>query len=296
MKDALCPLGPFGLIDRSVSVLGAHASFAFTVAAASALPLAFLYLIVVTLTGPGAPAWVHERANLILLVLCALAALLLFIRHAMHHLLVASIFDPDDAGTVRFDPERGWESLRRDALKVAATGALRTLIACGAFACALLPAFLVVPRHLAVVPVGVFERKFTEKALARSWRLSDRIGRATVLGFGLILLACASVAVALNFFFLVPWLADTARTFIGFDLGLPTTLAGMYAPFPLHCLAAALFVLIDPLVPIVAAVFYVDVKVKTEGLDLDRRISRMRNAGCGMRNAREAESCGSSRP
>ncbi len=218
-------------------------------------PLVILFLVWLDVTSAQVTPWINRNRDSLLLGICLAFTVLLQLRHLCQYWILCGVYDKP--GGARW-------------LQALATGALKGFALTLAASFFLLPLLLLGPRYCLAAPVGVFEQRFTEKALQRSWRLSDawidRLPRR---------LACLLLVVtllAVNLHFLRPVLFSLLEVLGGLDVSQLSELMTLDRPRYLTLLAAVVFLLIDPLLTLLGAELYLEALVCEEGHDLSERL------------------------
>lgn len=253
----LGPRSPGELVDDALLRLRRAPLIPLALSMATSVPLTTGVLVLFQLTGPHLPASLAASRTALIQGLCLALALLLPLRHLAAELAVRASY-PEE----RPPPFRLLPSLSTGALcGLAQSLGLLFLLAPG----------LLIGAVLSLVPaVSALEGHYGERALRRGFELGSGVGPRAVafLGLAVALFGC----VALNLYLGLPWLIDLVELLSGVTFTELRETLRLDRLDHLMVLAAASWVVLDPLVPLACAEIALDVRVRQEGLDIERQL------------------------
>ncbi len=174
------------------------------------------------------------------------------------------------------DLRGAWGEARRAALGSAFVGLAGFSLAWAGATCLLAPGLMLVMGWWVARPVLLDERRPYVAALRRSWRLTEGY-RLRSLGLWLLLVGVGALGI-LNLHLLLQLGLGVAADFLGLELsGLRPRLSLGNQAYTLF-LAAVLLVLLDPIKTTIDALFYLDLRIRREGADLQGQLLRLRSA------------------
>ena len=169
-----------------------------------------------------------------------------------------------------------WKAAATRAPSMLFVGLATFAVALSAGVAGIAPGVLLVMGWWAARPALLDEERPFAAALRRSWRLTQGY-RARAFGLWLLFLALAGM-VLFNLHLMVEFFLGTVAGLLGVDtsgIHPQVTFTNYSYVLSLLCLT---FVLLDPLKSATDAVFYLDLRIRREGADLQGRLAALRGA------------------
>lgn len=258
--DALVPRGPLQLIDQAVDRFRRAPLAVLACSLSTSVPLGALLLVWLDITDQQVMPWVHRHQQVLQQGLCLAAALLLPLRHASQELAIRAAYPDETRAPLRW-------------LQTLATGSLRSLAIAFGTLFMILPGVGLAIRYQLAPAISACEGQHTERALARSWRLSEASG---TVGFPLtaaLLLLYAFVL--LNLHLALPLLLWLFEFVGGFDLTTVQASLDLGQRSYVGLLLVVSWIALDPLLALIGVELYRDTLVRQEGLDIARRLEAL---------------------
>lgn len=259
-RSPLAPRSGMQLLDAAIDRLRRDPLTALAGSLVTSAPLAVAILLLHEVTRSEVTVWVQQRQQAIQQGACLAIAILLPLRHMAQVAVIRSLYA---------DALEGSPPPRR--LPTVATGSLRGLALAFGGLFFLLPGALLAVRFGLAPAIGAFEDKHTERALQRSWRLSESSQANSKSA--LLPLLLLFVLLVLNVHLGLPWLL----WLVSFAGGVEGSALIAQMRFDnlsyLGPLLAVSWVALDPIWPLLGAEIYRDSIIREEGHDLNELLT-----------------------